>query len=70
MLIYNHMVLAAIFRAKNNNFTEQLRTAIQNNKTPQAILKEISQGDVKRFTQEDKFLLISRKNLYPGKTPK
>ena len=44
------MVLAATFRAKNNTFAEQLRTAIQNNRTVQAVLKEISLEDIEEFT--------------------
>ena len=43
------MVLAATFRAKNDVFAERLRTAIQNDDTTQAILKEMGQGDVKGF---------------------
>ena len=52
------MVLAIIFRVKNNIFTEQLRTAIWEDKTTQDILKEISLGDVKNFIKEDRFLLF------------
>ena len=43
------MVLATIFRAENNAFAEQLRTATQKNDTTQAILKKLSQGDIKKF---------------------
>ena len=57
-LIYNHMVLVATFRAENNTFAERLRTAIQEDKTTQAILKKINQGDIKRFTKNNKFLLF------------
>ena len=46
------MVLAVIFRAKNNIFTEWLRAVIQKDETTQAILKEISQGDIKKFTKK------------------
>ena len=52
------MVLVVMFRVKNNTFTEWLRTVIQEDETTQAILKEISQGDVKEFIKEDKFLLF------------
>ena len=52
------MVLAAIFRVKNNTFIKWLRTAIRNNKITQVILKELSQGDIKKFTKKDKFLLF------------
>ena len=52
------MVLAAIFRAKNNTLTERLRITIQNNNIMQAILKEIDQGDIKKFTKKDRFLLF------------
>ena len=52
------MVLAVTFRAENNTFVEQLWIAIWEDKTTQAILKEISQGDVKKFTKKDKFLLF------------
>ena len=58
MLFYNHIVLAAIFRVKNSTFTKRLRTAIQNNNTTQAIIKEMSQGDIEKFTQKDGFLLF------------
>ena len=44
------MVLVATFRVKNNTFTKQLREVIQNNNTTQAILKEMDQGDIKKFT--------------------
>ena len=43
------MVLAVMFRAENNNFTEQLRIVIQNNETTQVILKKISLEDIKGF---------------------
>ena len=49
------MVLAATFRIKNDTFAERLRTAVGNNEITQAILKEMSQGDVKEFTKKDKF---------------
>ena len=52
------MVLAAIFRVENNVFAEQLRTAIWEDETTQAILKKLSQGDVKEFIKKDKFLLF------------
>ena len=52
------MVLTVTFRVKNNTFTKRLRTTIQEDKTMQAILKEISQGDIKKFTKKDKFLLF------------
>ena len=52
------MVLAATFRVKNNVFTERLRTAVQEDKTTQNILKEISLGDIKGFTKGDRFLLF------------
>ena len=44
------MVLAAIFRVKNDTFTKRLRTAIQNDETTQIFLKKISLGDIKEFT--------------------
>ena len=52
------MVFTTIFKVENNTFTEQLRTAIQNDKTIQTILKEIGQEDIKEFTKKDKFLLF------------
>ena len=52
------MVLAATFRVKNNIFAERLRTATQEDKITQNILKEISLGDVKRFTKENRFLIF------------
>ena len=42
MLSYNHIVLAATFRAKNSTFAERLQVAIQYNKITQAILKKMS----------------------------
>ena len=38
-----------------------MRTAIQKNKTTQAILKKISQGSVEEFTKKDKFLLFQER---------
>ena len=61
------MVLAVIFRVKNNIFVERLRTAIQEDKTTQTILKKISQGDVKEFTKKDKFLLFQGEIYVPTK---
>ena len=58
MLSYNHMFLTVMFRIENNTFTKRLRTAIRNDNTTQAILKEISQGDIEEFTQKNKFLLF------------
>ena len=52
------MVLIVTFRVKNNTFTEWLWTVIQKDKTTQAILKEISQEDIKKFIKEDGFLLF------------
>ena len=52
------MVLAVIFRVENDTFAEQLRTVIQEDKTTQTILEEMSQEDIKEFTKEDKFLLF------------
>ena len=52
------MVLAATFRVKNDIFTKQLWTVIRENKTMQTILKKMSQGDIKRFTKKDRFLLF------------
>ena len=52
------MVLIVIFRVENNNFTERLRTAIQNNNATQAILREMSQENIKGFTKKGKFLLF------------
>ena len=52
------MVLAATFRVENNVFTKWLRTVIREDETTQDILKEMSQGDVKKFTKKDKFLLF------------
>ena len=52
------MILVAMFRVKNNVFTKWLRTVTQENKTTQAILKKIDQGDVKKFIKKDKFLLF------------
>ena len=49
MLIYNYIVLAAMFRVENNTFAEWLRTVIQNDETTQVILKKMSLGDVKEF---------------------
>ena len=52
------MVLAVMFRVKNNTFAERLRTAIQKDNTTKAILKKMGQGDVKGFTKKDKLLLF------------
>ena len=52
------MVLTATFRVKNNVFAKQLRTAIQEDKTTQTILKKMSLGNIKEFAEEDKFLLF------------
>ena len=52
------MVLAATFRAKNNIFAERLRIIIREDETTQNILKEISLGDIKRFTKGAGFLLF------------
>ena len=52
------MVLAVTFRVKNNTFTERLRLVIQEDETTQAILKELSQGDIKKFAKKDRFLLF------------
>ena len=56
--MYSYIVLVATFKVKNDTFAEQLRSAIQKDKTTQAILKKISQEDVKKFTKKDKFLLF------------
>ena len=61
------MVLAATFRVKNNTFAEQLRAAVRNNKIMQAILKEVSQEDIKKFTKKDKFLLFQERIYVPTK---
>ena len=58
MLIYNYMVLAATFRIKNDGFAEQLRTVVREDETTQVILKEMSQRDIKKFTEKNKFLLF------------
>ena len=47
-----------MFRVKNNVFTKQLKIVIWEDKTTQAILKKINQGDVKKFAKKDKFLLF------------
>ena len=52
------MVLAATFRVENNIFTKQLRAAIQEDKSAQNILKEISKKGIKEFTKKDRFLLF------------
>ena len=52
------MVLAVIFRVKNNAFTEWLWIAIRENETTQNILKEINLGDIKKFAEKDRFLLF------------
>ena len=52
------MVLAAMFRVKNNIFIKWLRAAIQEDKITQNILKEMSLEDVKEFIKEDGFLLF------------
>ena len=44
-----------------------MRIVIQKDKTTQAILKEISQGDIKEFTKKDKFLLFYEKIYLPTK---
>ena len=64
------MVLAATFRIRNNTFAEQLRSAIQENKTTQTILKKISQGDIKKFTKKNKFLLFQERIYVPTKLQK
>ena len=57
-LSYNHIVLAATFRVKNNIFAKQLQTAIREDEAAQNILKEISLGDIKEFTEKEGFLLF------------
>ena len=52
------MVLVVMFRVKNNIFVKWLRTVVQNNETTQAILREISQEDIKKFAEKDEFLLF------------
>ena len=42
ILKYNHIVLAAIFRVKNDVFAKQLQKLIQEDETTQAILLKIS----------------------------
>ena len=39
---YNYMVLAVMFKTENNTFVKWLQTAIQEDETTRAILKEIS----------------------------
>ena len=56
--MYNNMVLAVMFRVKNNTFAEWLRTVIWEDETTQDILKEMSLGRVKGFAEEDRFLLF------------
>ena len=51
------MVLAVMFKVENANFTERLRTVIQEDKTTQDILKEISLGNIEGFAEENKFLV-------------
>ena len=46
-----------MFRVENDTFAERLRIVIQKDETTQAILKKMSQGKVKEFTEKDKFLL-------------
>ena len=52
------MVLVAIFRVENNTFAKHLQIAIQNIKTTQIILKEISEGDIEKFIKKNIFLLF------------
>ena len=52
------MILVVTFRVENNTFIKRLRTAIQDNKTTQAILKKMSQENIKGFIKKDKFLLF------------
>ena len=52
------MVLIVMFRVENNTFIKQLWAVIREDKTTQAILKKISQGDIKEFTKKDGFLLF------------
>ena len=47
-----------MFRVGNNTFAEQLRIVTQENKTTKAIIKKISQGDIKGFIKDNKFLLF------------
>ena len=54
-----------MFRVKNNTFIKRLRTAIQKDKTTQAILKKISQGDIEEFTKKERFLLFQEKIYIP-----
>ena len=61
------MVLAATFRVKNNTFTEQLRTATQEDNITKTIIKEMSQEDIKKFTKNQKFLLFQRRIYVPTK---
>ena len=64
------MVLAAIFRIKNNVFMEQLRIVIQEDKTTQNILKKISLRDIKEFIIKERFLLFQEKIYVPTKLRK
>ena len=52
------MVLIVAFRVENDVFIKWLRVVIQEDKTTQNILKEMSLGDVEGFTKEDRFLLF------------
>ena len=52
------MVLAVMFRVKNNTFAERLRTVIREDETTQNILKDMSLENIKKFIEKDKFLLF------------
>ena len=50
--------VTATFQVKNNTFAKQLQTVVQKDKITRAILKKISQEDIKIFTKKDKFLVF------------
>ena len=52
------MVLVVTFRVKNNVFAEWLWTVIREDKITQNILKEMREGDIKKFIKKNKFLLF------------
>ena len=59
------MVLAVMFRVENNGFTEQLRIVIQEDEITQVILKELGQGDIKKFTKKYRFLFFQKRIYVP-----
>ena len=64
------MVLVVTFWVENNVFIEWLWIVTQEDETTQDILKEVSLGDIKKFTKKNKFLLFQERIYVPTKLRK